>query len=364
MNSFFENKRVLVTGACGTVGSELIRQLLEDYHVEELIAIDNNESELFFLEHKFASYAGASFVLADIRDRRKLTRLMNGINVVFHAAAFKHVIMCERSPFEAVQTNIMGVKNIIIAGTDNNVDRIIFTSSDKAVNPTNVMGTSKLMGERLITAGNSNMRNINSILASTRFGNVLGSRGSVIPIFSEQIKNGGPITLTDHKMTRFIMSIKGAVQLVIDSAAIAKGGEVFITKMPVIRIVDLAKVMINELAPLSGYDPEDIKIEIIGAKPGEKMYEELMSQDETSRAFELEKYFIVRPAFASLYRKTTYDYPNIKSSKVTNPYNSSNEIPLTIEQLRTFLIENNLVEEVSSPSHPAERYWPDGNFII
>lgn len=359
MSSFIKNKRVLVTGACGTIGSELVRQLLEEYEVEELIGVDNNESELFFLEQRFSKHAGAKFFIADIRDLEKMSRLTAGINIVFHAAAFKHVIMCERSPFEAVQTNILGVKNIIQAAMENGVEKVIFTSSDKAVNPTNVMGTSKLMGERLITAANSNMRGHNTMLASTRFGNVLGSRGSVIPIFREQIKKGGPITLTDPDMTRFIMSIKMAVQLVIDSATIVKGGEVFITKMPVIRIKDLAEVMIQELSPFYSYKPQEIDIEIIGTKPGEKMYEELMSDEETRRAWELQRYFAVLPAFTSVYRDTVYDFENIQSNTVTNPYHSANEAPLTKIELKTFLVENHLLEEYTR-DHPDQRYWPNG----
>lgn len=203
------------------------------------------------------------------------------------------------------------------------------------------------------------MRGITSILASTRFGNVLGSRGSVIPIFREQIKKGGPITLTDPEMTRFIMSIKMAVQLVIDSATIAKGGEVFITKMPVIRIKDLAEVMIQELAPVYHFKPQEINIEIIGTKPGEKMYEELMSDEETRRAWELQRYFTVLPAFTSVYRNTVYDYADIQSKAVTNPYHSANEQPLTKEELKTFLVENHLLEEVVC-NHPDQRYWPNG----
>lgn len=183
MNLFFANRKVLVTGACGTIGAELVRQLLNNYSVGELIGLDNNESELFFLEQKHRQHSQGSFFLADIRDHGKLKSKMHGIDVVFHAAAFKHVILCERSPFEAVQTNILGVENIIKAALENNVERVIFTSSDKAVNPTSVMGTSKLMGERLMTAANSNLKSEGTIFASTRFGNVLGSRGSVIPIF-------------------------------------------------------------------------------------------------------------------------------------------------------------------------------------
>ena len=284
---------------------------------------------------------------------------MKGIDVVFHAAAFKHVFLCERSPFEAVQTNIMGVNNLITAAAENKVERFIFTSSDKAVNPTNVMGTSKLMGERIVTAANSNYGKAGDIYASTRFGNVLGSRGSVVPVFREQIKRGGPVTLTDPEMTRFIMSIKQAVQLVIDSAGLARGGEVFITKMPVIRIKDLAEVMIEALAPFFGYKAGDIPIETIGTKPGEKMYEELMNIEETRRAVELKDYFAVIPAFRSIYRDIEYNYPDIVSQTVTNPYNSANEQPMTRDELKSFLVSNQLLADAfSGRENPAERYFP------
>lgn len=358
MKNFLSQKRILVTGACGTIGSELTRQLLEDYQVKEVVCIDNNESELFFLEQKHLSHSNICFALTDIRDSEKLIRMMQGIDIVFHTAALKHVILCERNPFEAVQTNIQGVKNIITAASVNKVEKVIFTSSDKAVNPTNVMGTSKLMGERLMTAANSNQRAESTLFASTRFGNVLGSRGSVIPIFKEQIKKGGPITLTDPEMTRFIMSIKQAVQLVIDSAKIAAGGYVFITKMPVIRIKDLAEVMIKELAPVYGHNPDNIRINIIGTKPGEKLYEELMSHEETRRAMELEKYFAVKPAFEGLYNKASYEHNKIINETVTNPYNSSNEPVLSKEELREFLLSNKLLEECMDASHPDKRYWP------
>ena len=362
MNSFFNDKRVLVTGACGTVGRELVRLLLEDYQVSELVALDNNESELFFLEQRFSDPSNASFFLADVRDRDKLSRKMKHMDIIFHAAAFKHVILCERSPFEAIQTNILGVQNVITAAIENKVQRVIFTSSDKAVNPTNVMGTSKLMGERLMTAANSAVRGDGPIFISTRFGNVLGSRGSVIPIFREQIRRGGPVTLTDPAMTRFIMSIEEAVRLVIESAFLARGGEVFITKMPVIRIQDLAEVMITQLASVYGHIPEEIKTEIIGTKPGEKMYEELMNIEETRRAWELQRYFVVLPAFTSINRSITHEYPDIISDTVTNPYHSDNEMPLSKDQLTTFLKHNNLLEEDPVDiQHPAERYWPDVN---
>lgn len=361
MSSFFQDKRVLVTGCCGTIGLELLRQLLEEYGLSEAIAVDNNESELFFLEQRFLDHPNCKFFLADSRDREKLLRLMRGIDVVFHTAAFKHVILCERSPFEAVQTNILGVQNIIQAAMENKVQRVLFTSSDKAVNPTNVMGTSKLMGERLITAANSNQRREDgSIFASTRFGNVLGSRGSVIPIFREQIKKGGPITLTDPEMTRFIMSIRQAVQLVIDSASFAQGGEVFVTKMPVIKIKNLAEVMIQELAGAYGYSPGDIRVQNIGTKPGEKLYEELMTQEETRRTVELPNYFAVKPAFTSLYKNIQYTYPDIVSQEVDKPYNSANEPVLTQAELLNFLYKNQLLEGEPKPEfQPDQRFWGD-----
>ncbi len=365
MDHHFSNKRVFVTGACGTVGRELVRQLMEDHHVGELIAVDNNESELFFIEQEFSGYPQAHFFIGDVRDREKLRRKMKGVDIVFHTAAFKHVLLCERSPFEACQTNINGVQNIIYAAMENRVEKVIFTSSDKAVNPTNVMGTSKLMGERLMTAANSNSRGGRPIFASTRFGNVLGSRGSVVPIFREQIRKGGPITLTDENMTRFIMSIHQAVQLVIDSALLACGGEVFVTKMPVIRISDLAAVMVQKLAPVSGFPPEDIGIKIIGTKPGEKMYEELMSHEEIRRAWELDQYFSVLPAFTSIYRDNFYDYPEIYGKDVTKPYHSGNEEPMSRAALIDFLEKNNLLyEDPLERRHPAERYWPDGGSKI
>ena len=336
-------KRILVTGACGTVGRELIRQLLEEYKVKELVALDNNESELFFIEQEFAAHEQASFFLADVRDRDRLCDKMNGIDVVFHTAAFKHVLLCERSPFEAVQTNIHGVQNIIYAAVENNVERVIFTSSDKAVNPTNVMGTSKLMGERLITAANSNLRTQGPVFTSARFGNVLGSRGSVIPIFSDQIRRGGPVTVTDPEMTRFIMSIEEAVELIINAGELSRGGEVFVTKMPAIRIKDLAEVMIRKLAPGCGRKPEDIKIQIIGHKAGEKMYEELMNIEETRRSWELERYFVVLPAFTDIYREIVYEYPDIKSKTVTKSYQSDKEAPLSKDQLAAFLKKNNIL---------------------
>lgn len=358
MNSVLNKKRILVTGGCGTVGSELVRQLLAEnrFSPEEVIGIDNNESELFFLDQQFISDQRARFFLADVRDRDEMGRRMRGIDIVFHCAALKHVILCERSPEQAVQTNIHGVQNVIAAASENGAEKVIFTSSDKAVNPTNVMGTSKLMGERLMTAANSHKHGNGPVFASTRFGNVLGSRGSVLPIFHNQIAQGGPITLTDPKMTRFVMSIEESVRLVIDSAELARGGEVFITKMPVVRIKDLAEAMIQALAPRYGYDPGAIEMAVLGTKPGEKLYEELMSEEETRRSVELPNYFAVLPAFRGIYHNIDYDYPDCIVDKVTNPYVSAHESAISVAEILDFMNRNHLLDEPGEES--ASRYWP------
>ncbi|MCQ8103080.1 polysaccharide biosynthesis protein [Methylomonas sp. SURF-2] len=341
-----KNNRIVVTGACGTIGAELISQLLADpvHTPEEVIGLDNNESQLFFMEQRYLDDPRVRFYVADIRDRDELLRKMKGVDIVFHTAALKHVILSERSPEQVVQTNIQGVQNVIAASTERGVKRVVFTSSDKAVNPTNVMGTSKLMGERLITAANSHKRGNGPIFTSTRFGNVLGSNGSVVPVFRDQIAKGGPVTVTDPEMTRFVMSVSQAVRLVIDSVALAYGGEVFITKMPVVRIVDLAKAMIEDLAPQYGFDPEQVEIRFIGAKAGEKLYEELMSQEEIRRAIELKDYFAVLPAFRGVYHDIAYDYSDILNGVVSKPYVSAEESFMSIPDIKVFLRENHLLD--------------------
>ncbi len=344
MNSW-EGSSVLITGVCGTIGRELLRQVVEA-GASRVIGIDNNESEVFFVGQEFIMHPHVKIYVGDLRDREKFMRKMRGIDIVLHAGALKHVILCEEAPRDAIMTNIHGVQNIIDAAQACGVKRVIFTSSDKAVNPTNVMGTSKLMGERLITAANALRYDANDpIFASTRFGNVLGSRGSVIPLFRKQIAAGGPVTLTHPEMTRFIMTLKEAVHLVMESVFLANGGEVFVTKMPVVRIQDLAQVMIEELAPRAGYKPEDIEVKVIGQKSGEKLYEELMNDEETRRTAELEKYFVVTPAFDCVYEEISYSYPDMGEIGIEEPYNSAHATPLSVEELRTYLIEHNLLEE-------------------
>jgi FlaA1/EpsC-like NDP-sugar epimerase len=353
------NKVVMVTGCSGTVGSELIKQLLSDpaERPAEVLGIDINETALFFQDQEYLSDNRARFFLLDVRDSEVLIQHTRHVDVIFHAAALKHVVMCERSPFEAVKTNIQGTENVIRAANVNNVSMVILTSSDKAVNPTSVMGTSKLMSERLITAANSNRKGKGPIFSSTRFGNILGSNGSVISIFTQQIMRGGPVTVTDPDMTRFIMSIEQSAKMVLEASRLARGGEVLITKMPVIKIIDLAYVMIDELAPLHGRDPQGIKIIISGMKSGEKRFEELMSDEEIRRSWELPAYFCVVPAFKGIYHDIDYSYPGVEVLPVTESYKSSTQTALTREALKKFLIRESLLTHTEKKL-PGERYWP------
>jgi FlaA1/EpsC-like NDP-sugar epimerase len=346
MKDFYKNKRILITGAAGTIGKELVKQL-HSFGPGELRLMDNNETEMFFLLEEYKNNNVFCF-LGDVRDRDKVEKLAKGIDIIIHSAAFKHVILSEYNPFDVVQTNIIGVENVIRAARTHDVNHVLFTSSDKAVNPTNVMGTSKLMGERLITSANTMKSGIRTIFSSTRFGNVLGSRGSVVPVFMNQIRKGGPVTITDKHMTRFIMTTEEAAKLVLKSVTISKGGEVFVTKMPVIRIPDLADVMIEILAPQYGHKAEDIRKIEIGAKPGEKLYEELMSEEEIHRSLELKDMFVITPAFKSIYQSIRYEFPDTISHTIKNSYISETEKPLDKASLKQYLTDNRVLENVES----------------
>lgn len=355
MREFFFNKVILVTGAAGSVGQELVRQLLA-LHPAEVRAVDNNETELFFLGEHHRGKDGLTIYLGDVRDGRKMENLCEGVDLVFHVAAFKHVGLSEYNPFDAIQTNILGVKNIIQAAQRQGVERVIFTSSDKAVNPTNVMGTTKLMGERLITAANIVNVSGRQRFSSVRFGNVIGSRGSVLPIFAEQIRRGGPVTVTDPNMTRFFMTMEGAVQLVLEASLLACGGEVFVTKMPVMRILDLARALIDLLAPTYGHAPEDIPVHFVGARSGEKLYEELLTAEEMSRVLDIQHMFVVLPSLRNFYGKIQYSYRGqVERACLQRQYISAQDTPLTPEEIRQFLLAHHLLGDLTLKGLVEER---------
>jgi FlaA1/EpsC-like NDP-sugar epimerase len=337
-SKFFEGKKVVVTGGVGTVGRAVLNQLLAIPEIK-IRVVDNDESGLFELEQQLREHPNLECFLCDVRDESELTRTFSGMDLCFHTAAFKHVPLCERNPSSAVNTNIMGVSNVVKACLHNHVKKAIFTSSDKAVNPTSVMGTSKLMGERLFTAWNSLASgSYHTVLASTRFGNVAGSRGSVIPLFCTQIAAGGPVTLTDPGMTRFVMSIGEAARLVIRSIEMAQGGEVFVTKMPTLRIEDLAHVMIDMIAPIYGHDPSDIPIDLIGPRPGEKQWEELSTDEESRRIYSNKEFFVVMPVTEGPWDDSTRDCGGELLERTRVVYNSHEQTAMTPSQVREFLM--------------------------
>ncbi len=279
ISQYIYGKKVLVTGAGGSIGSELVRNCLS-FDPGLLVLLDQSEHNLFKIDRECAQNLHATSyksILGDIRDKALLHRVFSSFkpDVVFHAAAYKHVPMQEEHPWEAVFTNIQGTRNLMDVSEDYGVNRFVLVSTDKAVNPTNIMGATKRVAEKLIQSKSND--SIVKYMA-VRFGNVIGSSGSVIPTFQDQIRKGGPITLTNPKMQRYFMSISEAAQLILQAGAMGSGGEVYVLDMgnPV-NIKDIA----YELIRLSGLEPEkDISIEYIGSRPGEKLFEELQTNDE------------------------------------------------------------------------------------
>jgi len=280
--SSLNGKVVLVTGAAGSIGSGLVRELLK-YDLKKLILLDQAESPLYDFENEIrnTSSIDLDFIIGDVCEKARMDKIFHTFHpeIIFHAAAYKHVPLMETNPSEAIQTNVMGTKNLVDLALKYNSEKFIFISTDKAVNPSNVMGASKRIAEMYAQQSNTN----NSCqFITTRFGNVLGSNGSVIPLFQKQIDQGGPVTVTDERITRFFMTIPEACQLVLEAFVMGKGGEIFVFDMgDSVKIIDLAKKMIQ----LSGLTlDKDISIQFTGLRPGEKLYEELLANEENTQA--------------------------------------------------------------------------------
>ncbi|MBU7041985.1 MAG: polysaccharide biosynthesis protein [Theionarchaea archaeon] len=332
---FYEGKVILITGGAGSIGSELVKTILR-LNPAVVRILDNNETALFNLEQELQSDKIRVF-LGDIRDKDRLKRAFEDINVVFHAAALKHVPLCEYNPFEAIKTNVGGTQNLIEVAMDENIDQFITISTDKAVNPENVMGATKLLAERLTISANF-YKGLKPIAFScVRFGNVLDTRGSVVPLFRKQIQKGGPVTITDPQMTRFMMKIPRAVELMLKAAEMAQGGEIFILKMDAVSMIDLAQVMIEKLAPLYDHSPESIQLQEIGKRAGERLYEDLMTIDESERGWEDEEMFVVVPPPVTMVGNLSFDLPDRFVRTQKQEY-SSRKVPLlTKEEIRTKL---------------------------
>ncbi|MBI3553514.1 MAG: UDP-N-acetylglucosamine 4,6-dehydratase (inverting) [Elusimicrobia bacterium] len=282
--AYLDGKSVLVTGGTGSFGKRFIKNLLENTAVRKVVVFSRDE-----LKQSEMSAANRDerlrFFIGDVRDLQRLQRAFHGIDFVVHAAALKQVPALEYNPFEAVLTNIVGAENIINAAMDQGVQKVVALSTDKAANPINLYGATKLCAEKLFVAGNSYAGGLKARFSVVRYGNVVGSRGSVIPLFLEKRKTG-PLTVTDARMTRFWITLDQGVALVLKALAVMHGGEIFVPKIASMKVLDLAKA----IGP-------DCKIKIVGIRPGEKIHEVLLTEDESPRSKDIGDFYIIEPAF-------------------------------------------------------------------
>ena len=329
MSSFFQGKTILVTGGTGSIGSEIVQQLLAA-SPKTVRVFSRDEHKQFYMRQHIGDPDEIRYLLGDVRDFPRLLRAMEGVDYVFHCAAYKHVPHCEYNSFEAVKTNVVGTQNVIEAAQQQGVERVLFVSTDKAASPSNVMGATKLLAERLMTSAMYSRGNHPVVFSSVRFGNVLGSRGSMLPLFCQQIQDGKPITITDPTMRRFTMSIPDAVSLTFSAMQQMKGGELFILKMPVFVLGDLVDILCEEYAAHRGIDPSTIGRATIGVRPGEKLHEVLMTEEESQFAKETSDMFIIP---SSLDPFTDAVNPQQKP----HVYSTATAEPMGAEELRSII---------------------------
>lgn len=318
----FKNKIILVTGGAGTIGSALVERLLS-YNPKQIRVLSLSEGGQYELMERLGYPKNLRLFIGDIRDRDRLYLAFRKVDIVFHAAALKHVPFCEYNPFEAVKTNVIGSQNIIDAALMTGVKRVIGISTDKVVDPSSVMGISKLMMEKLLTNANYYKGDIQTEFSCVRFGNVTWASGSVLPLWERQAKQNGAIRVTDDKMTRFMMSQKQAVGLVLQAAQLMKGGEVFILKMPSVRMIDLAHGFLKKYFP-----KKEISIDIVGARPGEKLHEALLGDTGNSHVLENKEMFIQIPQIFvySRPKKKPDIYRGFTPTHTQNNYSSENHL--------------------------------------
>lgn len=288
MSNFVTNKRILVTGGTGSFGKMFVAEVLK-FNPKEVIIFSRDEDKQGRMRLEYNGNSRLRFVLGDVRDYRSVREAVRGVDIIFHAAALKWIPEIEYNVWEGVKTNVVGAQNIIEAARDAGVEKVVALSTDKAVEPINAYGMAKALQERLITTANLYDNGTKTVFVSTRYGNVLGSRGSVVPLFRSLINEGKPLTITDPNMTRFLLKLEESVQLVIKALEEGVGGEVFVRQMPAHTIGDLAEVM------LEGVPRSKRKIVYIGSRPGEKIHEALVGSAEAIRTVQMEDYYIILP---------------------------------------------------------------------
>jgi len=341
LSNDLDGKTVIITGAAGSIGSGIARELTK-YNVKHLILLDQAESPLYDLQQELKIDNldfHIQFRIGDIRNKETINKLFNEFNpqIIFHAAAYKHVPLMEENPYEAISTNIIGTKNLTECAIQYKLEKFIFISTDKAVNPTNIMGASKRIAEMIVQEKNNN--GITKFI-TTRFGNVLGSNGSVIPLFQRQIAQGGPLTLTDERITRFFMTIPEACQLVLEAFSMGNGGEIYVFDMgESVRIIDLARKMIL----LHGLEPgKDIEIKITGLRPGEKLYEELLADSETTLPTHHPKILIAKT------RQITDEFEPLMEELIEKQSNIMLSVSVMKQIVPEFISKNSLFQQLDA----------------
>jgi len=286
----FSGKAILVTGGTGSFGQKFTEIVLKEYNPRKLIVFSRDELKQFEMAQKFSEteYESIRYFIGDVRDKERLHRALHGVDIVVHAAALKQVPAAEYNPFEAVKTNVIGAENIINAAIDQKIDKVLALSTDKAANPINLYGATKLCADKLFVAGNTYSGDANTKFSTVRYGNVANSRGSVMPLFKEK-RNTGVIPITDKRMTRFWITLEDGVRFVIKCLELMKGGEIFVPKIPSMNIMDVAKV----IAP-------ECRYEFIGIRPGEKLHEVLIPEDDARHTLEFDDFFAVQSEFPFL----------------------------------------------------------------
>ena len=322
-----DNKTILITGGTGSFGKCFTKYALTHYNPKKIIIYSRDEFKQYLMQNEFKEYESKMrYFIGDVRDKDRLKRSFEGVDYVIHAAALKQVPACEYNPNEAIKTNINGAQNVIDAALDSNVKKVVALSTDKAVNPVNLYGGTKLVSDKLFVAANAYAGNKDISFSIVRYGNVAGSRGSIIPLFNNIIKNGGTeLPITDFRMTRFWISLTEGVELVIKALKEAKGGETFISKIPSFKVTDLAEAML----------PGCTKKEI-GIRPGEKLHEIMVTPEDSFNTYEYDKHFIVYPQVVWNDRQV----PDLSGVKVEEGFSYSsgnNKEWLTVEDIRELL---------------------------
>ncbi|MDD5618133.1 MAG: UDP-N-acetylglucosamine 4,6-dehydratase (inverting) [Candidatus Omnitrophica bacterium] len=319
-----KNKTILITGGTGSFGKKFTKIVLDEFKPAKVIIYSRDELKQYDMQQEFASYhKNIRFFIGDVRDKQRLVMALRGVDYVIHAAALKQVPLMEYNPAEAIKTNIIGAMNLIEACIETGVKKVIALSTDKACNPINLYGATKLCSDKLFIAGNSYSGKKGTRFSVVRYGNVVGSRGSVIPLFLKK-KTKGVLPITDPKMTRFWITLDQGVRFVIKSLKIMKGGEIFVPKMPSMNILDLAKA----IAP-------ECKIEVVGIRPGEKIHEVIISEDDARNTRDLKDCYVIRPAF-----RWINEYSYAKGEKVKSGFkycSNDNKDMLTVNKLKEML---------------------------